>query len=117
MIDDLKDNFRASWITPGVSAVLVVALALGIGAYTAIFSNGGTSLQSEEQPGEDAEALVSHGLWQQRLGSNPAPSRKASGAKSNPCSVPGVLSPVAFRKTHAPVRRAMRMDPMLALRG
>ncbi|MDQ2947563.1 MAG: hypothetical protein M3Y27_16790 [Acidobacteriota bacterium] len=90
MIDDLKHTFRTSWMTPGVSAVLVVALALGIGAYIAIFSDSRTSLQSEEQSGEDTEALVSHGLWQQRLGSNPAPSGNAIGVKSKPCAVPRV---------------------------
>lgn len=106
MLDDLKHAFRALRMDPNFSAVLVLILALGIVACTAIFSNGESSSQLKQQPGDDAEIVVSHGLWQQRLGSDSAPSGKAIGTKPEPCSVPGVLSPVAFGKT----------SPVIALR-
>jgi putative ABC transport system permease protein len=69
-------------VSPGFFEVLGIRPALGR-----------TFSPSEEQPGEDTEAMVSHGLWQQRFGSDPALVGKTIEVDSKPRAVVGVLPP------------------------
>ena len=60
-VHDLRYGFRMLWKSQGFSAVAILALALGIGANTALFSVVDTLLL-KALPYKDADRLVRVGL-------------------------------------------------------
>jgi putative ABC transport system permease protein len=60
LLYDLRHGFRVLWRTPGITAAAVIALALGIGANTAIFSLV-NAVVIRPLPYKDADRLVTLG--------------------------------------------------------
>src|SRR5881628_699339 len=63
LLVDLRYGWRGLWKTPGLTAVIVLTLALGIGANTAIFSVVHAMLL-ERLPYQDADRLLF--IWSDR---------------------------------------------------
>ena len=75
-------------------------------------------VEADDRPGAPAVALVSHGLWTRRFGSDPALVGKTITLNREPVSVIGIM-PASFRSPFGmpDVWRPLRLDPANAPRG
>ena len=104
LFKDLRYGFRSLLKHPGFTAIVVITLALGIGASTSIFSVV-NSVLLRRLPYRDADRLVAI----QEFGVS----------ESDPVTlvtITGVLAVVALVACYIPARRATKVDPLEALR-
>src|ERR671931_184696 len=104
---DLRYGLRMLLKNPGFTLVAVVALALGIGANSAIFTPaffstlgikpilGRTLLPGEDQPGKDLSVVISRRLWERRFNSDPNVVGKTVELNGKGFTVVGVIAPPA----------------------
>jgi putative ABC transport system permease protein len=90
---------------------------------------GRAFLPEEEQPGHDQEVVLSHGLWQQRFGSNPAIIGKTMLLDGKKCDIVGIAGrdfafpvgaevwlPLALKPEEQTLRSARPLFPMLRVK-
>jgi putative ABC transport system permease protein len=103
LLRDARYGFRLLRRSPGFAAVAILALALGIGANTAIFSViYSTLLEPMPYPQPDKIVIV----WSKIRANH-------NGVSAGDYAV---LVGSALLACYVPARRAMRVDPMVALR-